>query len=72
MSRFRFRAWIVAGAIILGALWAAVRTGYAETVSGCVERVTLEIGDAMEDSNFVERVALGVLWEFLVTSCFVE
>ncbi len=72
MKWLRFRVWVAAAALAVLAVTAAVRTGYAETTAECAERVTLEVGAAMEDANFFERVALGVLWEFLIASCFFE
>lgn len=72
MWRLRVVPWVLAGTVALLAPIATVRTGYAETISQCVDRVTAEIAAAMKDANIVQRVALGVLWEVRVAACFAD
>lgn len=72
MRWFRLRSWLAALLLALVASVAATRIAEAETATECLERVTNEVGEAMEGANFLERVALGVLWEVLAASCFFE
>lgn len=70
MKWVRLRPWLVAVALALVAIGMTAGVAGAETINECVRRVTQEIGEAMQDANFLERIALGVLWEVLVASCF--
>lgn len=70
MKWVRLRPWLVAVALALVAIGMTAGVAGAETISECVSRVTQEIGEAMQDANFLERIALGVLWQVLVGSCF--
>lgn len=72
MKGYRARRWLVVIALALVATAATTRAAQAADVNGCVERVTLQIGQAMKDATFLERVALGVLWEVLTLSCFFQ
>lgn len=41
----------------------------AESVADCYERVTLLCADAMEDANWLERFAVGVICTGMLAGC---
>lgn len=56
-------------AAIAGSLMLPTGVSAAESVADCYERVTLLCADAMEDANWLERFAVGVICTGMLAGC---
>lgn len=62
-------ARFVYSAMLAGALSASAQPLAAQTVQECYDYVIKTCSDAMEDSNFFERVAIGIVCSAMLAGC---